>query len=407
MTDPRDAAAARLEFTLVLAAFAAFGVMFGAWQVLLVEVKLALGLPDAALGAAIALGFVGSYPAMFVGGRLVDRFGAAAMIIGAGLIAACAFALLGAVGGLTELMVLLFCFLAIAGAYDVGINAAGMHVERRRQRRAMPYLHAGYSGGAALGAAFTGVLLQTGLPFRLIFVLAALVPVVVALLVFARRGLFAGAVVHLENEAAAPPRGPRPLHSPTVWLIALITGLCFFGEGSVETWSALYLRESFGVAALLGAAGPAAFHCAMFVGRMLSAAIVARFGAHATLRGAGLAAAAGMALALASDSIGLTLCGFLLTGLALAAIAPQAFSIAGDHAAGRGGEASSMITMVGYSGFLLGPALIGGLSEWHGLKLALTTLIFAGVTMSALALLLPPAPPARAARRPAGGTGSS
>jgi MFS family permease len=108
------------------------------------------------------------------------------------------------------------------------------------------------------------------------------------------------------------------------------------------------------------------------------------------LRGAGVLAAAGMALALATDDPAWTLAGLLCTGLALAAIAPQAFSIAGDHAGGRGGEASSLITMVSYSGFLLGPALIGGLSAAFGLRTALTTLVAAGLAITVLALWLRP-----------------
>jgi MFS family permease len=139
---------------------------------------------------------------------------------------------------------------------------------------------------------------------------------------------------------------------------------------------------------LLAAAGPAVFHVAMFIGRMASAAVVQRLGSHAVLRGAGLLAALGMTLALATDVPAWTLAGFLVTGLALAAVAPQAFSIAGDHARGFGGEASSLITMVSYSGFLLGPALIGGLSQAYGLRVALASLIVAGLAISTVALML-------------------
>ena len=51
----------------MIAAFVALGVMFGSWQVLVVEQKLALGLSDAQLGGAIAIGTAGAYPALFLG----------------------------------------------------------------------------------------------------------------------------------------------------------------------------------------------------------------------------------------------------------------------------------------------------------------------------------------------------
>ena len=384
MPPPADARARR-EFALVVAAFVALGVTFGSWQVLVVELKFALDLSDAALGGAIAIGTAGAYPAMFLGGRLVDRYGAATLIAAGGSLAALAFALLAMAGGAAAFAGVLFAFLAVAGAYDVAINTAGMHLERRRERRVMPLLHAGYSGGAVLGAITAGLLLQLNVAFRAIFVLAAVVPAAVAAAVYLQRGLFA----HAEWVAADAParaRNVRPFRSPIVWWLAAITGLCFFGEGAAETWSALYLREQFGAAVIVGAAAPAVFNAAMFVGRLASAAVVARLGPYATLRAAGALCALGMSLALASGSIPLTLAGWLVAGLALAAIAPQAFSIAGDHAGGRGGEASSLVTMVGYSGFLFGPALIGGLSELFGLRAALASLIAAGISITVVAL---------------------
>jgi MFS family permease len=375
------------EFLLVIAAFVALGIMFGSWQVLVVEQKLALGLSDAQLGGAIAIGTAGAYPALFLGGRVVDRYGAAALVAAAGVLAALGFALLGVARDAAAFAGLLLAFFAAAGAYDVAINTAGMHFEQRHGRRVMPVLHAGYSGGAVLGAVAAGLLLQLGVAFRAVFVLAAGVAVVVALAVHLQRSLFADGE-RLKSGLPQRGRGVRAFHSATVWWLAAITGLCFFGEGAVETWSALYLREHFGAAVIVAAAGPAVFHAAMFAGRLASAAVVARCGPYTTLRTAGALCALGISLALASHSVALTLCGWLVAGLALAAIAPQAFSIAGDHAGGRGGEASSLITMVGYSGFLFGPALIGGLAELFGLRAALASLIVAGFAISVIALRL-------------------
>src|SRR6516164_3588935 len=65
---------------LPFTAFGLFGFMYGIWQVLLAELQRSMGLSDGALGAAITIGFVGSLPSMFFGGKLVDRFGAERVI---------------------------------------------------------------------------------------------------------------------------------------------------------------------------------------------------------------------------------------------------------------------------------------------------------------------------------------
>ena len=45
-----------------------------------------------------------------------------------------------------------------------------------------------------------------------------------------------------------------------------------------------------------------------------------------------------------------------------------------------------MITAIGYGGFLLGPALIGGLADTIGLRMALGTIIAIGSSISVVSL---------------------
>jgi MFS family permease len=128
------------------------------------------------------------------------------------------------------------------------------------------------------------------------------------------------------------------------------------------------------------------FFGAMAVGRLGAAAVVARFGDRRTLLLAGLFAASGMTLSLATREPPLVIAGFLVVGLALSAIVPVAFSLAGDVAPGRAGAAISVATTLGYGGFLLGPVIVGGLAELLGLRAALGTIAVAGAAIFALSL---------------------
>ena len=71
--------------------------------------------------------------------------------------------------------------------------------------------------------------------------------------------------------------------------------------------------------------------------------------------------------------------GFLVVGLALSAVVPVAMSVAGDLAPGRAGGAISVVTTLGYGGFLLGPVIVGGLAEVFGLRVALGTIAVSGL----------------------------
>jgi MFS family permease len=99
-----------------------------------------------------------------------------------------------------------------------------------------------------------------------------------------------------------------------------------------------------------------------------------------------------MALALATTAPSLVIVGFLIVGLAFAAIVPLAFSVAGDLVPERAASAISVVTTFGYGGyggFLLGPPLVGGLAELVGLRAALGVIVVvAGLSVFVLCLRL-------------------
>jgi MFS family permease len=368
-------------FPLLLAAFAAFGFLWGAWAVLIADLSRALDISPGPLGVALALGAAASIPAMLFGGRALDRWGRRAMILLNGALMGLGFGMLALVDTYGSLVVLLVVVFANSGAYDVGINAAAMDLERASKRRVMSYLHAAFSGGGMAGALAAGALVSAGMGFRAIYPLVTFLLVLVLVAVFFTRTLAGGTGPEPGGRA-----GFEVYRNPAILLLAALAALSFLSEGTMENWSAIYLRGSLELPALLGASGVAVFHAAMLAGRLGAAGAVLRFGRRNTLLASGALAALGMSLALATDFVPFILAGFLLVGVSLAAVAPISFSLAGDVAPDRAGQASSVITTVGYSGFLFGPVIIGGLGEIAGLRLALATIILAGALIFALSL---------------------
>jgi MFS family permease len=68
----------------------------------------------------------------------------------------------------------------------------------------------------------------------------------------------------------------------------------------------------------------------------------------------GIALFVGAGAAIAKTVPALVVGGFLLVG-----VAPVAFSVAGNMVPKRAGSAVSVVTTIGYGGFLLGPPLVG------------------------------------------------
>jgi MFS family permease len=369
----------------ILAAFATLGMMWGIWQVLLADLSGALRLTPGPLGAALSIGFLASLPAMVFGGQIADRFGARSVGVAAGVLLALSMLGFAEVTEYAVLVGLMLVFLASSGVYDMAINAAAIDLEQGSGRRVLPILHAAFSGGGALGAIATGLLITAGVDFRLVYRGAGLL-ILVAMAGWLSRGT--RGPEHAEQLATR-----NLFRNGLLLLLATITALSFLSEGAMESWSSIYLRSSLDLSALIGATGVATFHAAMLCGRLATAGVAHRLGRIATLRGAGILAAGGMALALATNLPALVLAGFLVVGLALAGVAPIAFSLAGDAAPRRAGAASAVITTIGYGGFLLGPGLVGGLAEVSGLRVALLVVAVAGIAISALTIGLGRRPP--------------
>ena len=353
-------------------AFVAFGAVWGAWQAAVPDLAAHYDLSSGPLGIVLTVAFSVSLPAMLLTGRLTDRVGAG-WAIGLGA-AAMAIGLLavGTLPGLPLLVVAVVLFVTGSGSYDVAINGAAMGSGRWSGAASLTLLHAGFSGGGALGAIAAGALLGAGMPFALVYPAAAIGLAVAALIVVP-----AG----WRPPSAGTGRVPRAIVLAVLPLAAL-AGLAFFIEGSMESWSAIYLRDVLGAAAFVGALGPAAFHAAMFAGRLVGAAVASRLGGATTVLVAGSLIAAGMGVALLVSSPPPAVAGMAVAALGASFVVPVVVSLAAVRAGPHAGRAASYVLTLGYAGFLIGPSLIGIVGEVAGLRVALAVVPLAATVIA-------------------------
>jgi MFS family permease len=74
--------------------------------------------------------------------------------------------------------------------------------------------------------------------------------------------------------------------------------------------------------------------------------------------------------------------GFLVTGFGLSNMIALIFGAAARRNPGGVGAAIAAAASVGYLGFLVGPPVVGSLSGFLGLRVALTLVVVAGVVIS-------------------------
>lgn len=344
------------------AAFGLHAALYGTWAGRVPAIKHALGLSDAALGAALFGMAAGTLLGSWWGGGLARRFGPARVVrtgmpgMAAALVAS-AFA-----GDLAVLTATLFCFGTLGAIVDVAMNTSAVGVERSLERPLMSGFHGAWSVGLLLGAVGASAAAAVGAGPRAHFA------VVAALVALAGVTLLAGLPA-----PAAPP--PSATHARAPWsaelvILGAIAFCSFFAEGAAADWSAVYMHDRAGAGPAVAAAAFAGFSVAMAGSRLAGDRLAAVVGPAALARRAAITAAAGLGLALAVPVPGAGIAGFALMGAGLAPIVPLVVSAAG--AAAHGVEtAVSRVFLLAYSGSIAGPAAIGFAAGHVALRAAL------------------------------------
>jgi MFS family permease len=333
-----------------LLAFAAFGAYWGAFGVLVPDLKEQVGASVTQLGIAFLAVALAALPAMIATGRIVDRVGPRILPLTLVFFAAAAV-----VPGLTDsvgqLMLALVLVGLATGSVDVVINVAATNVEASGGPRIMQIAHALFSAGFLVAAIAVGLARGAGAgPLPILAGVSAL--------------LLVTAAVNRGYPSSPRPTEPTPFtFSRRLLVLGLLCGLAFVIEGGLEEWSALFLETELDASPAVSGLGPGFFAGAMVCGRLAGQWLEVRLGSRQLLAGGGFTASIGLFLAAVAPSVPFALLGFALGGVGVSVAAPTLFGAAGRGAApAERGSAVASVTTVSYLGFLAGPPLIGAVS---------------------------------------------
>jgi len=353
--------------------FAINGSMIGTWIAHIPWLQDHLGVSKATLGLCLLCMAAGALVSMPLTGHILDRYSSASVTRAAAL----SFCLLLPLPLLATspyvLGAVLFVFGASNGAMDVSMNAHGVAVERQLPRPIMSSLHGGWSLGGFASAGLVVATTAGGVDPRLESLLVGVALWLASLLVTRRLG---SASAHSRAGAgfALPSRA-----------VMLIGGLCFFvmmTEGAIGDWSGIYLRHDAGASAAEAAMAFTGFSLGMALGRLGGDALNQHLGAGRLLRGGMALVAIALAGVLLIGEPVPAVIGFALCGLGIANAVPLLFSAAGRLEPSSPSLASAFT--LGYTGFIVGPPVIGVLADQVGLPETLSLLLLAAIAVTAL-----------------------
>ncbi|WPB82578.1 MFS transporter [Archangium violaceum] len=411
--EPSSTPAARHPRLLALSylAFVSLGLPDAVIGVAWPSIRETFSLPQAALGAALAMAASAYFTSGLFAGRFMRTAGLGALLAVSTALAATGVTGYGAAPAFA-LFIAAACFVGLgSGAIDTGLNTYAAHHFGARH---MTWLHAAYSVGAALGPVLMTTLLTHGAGWRAGY---AVIGGALALLAVAftgmRRQWDAGPGSSPPTaEAPAPVDATSPtvtawatLRRPRVWLQIAIFFLYSGVEVTAGQWSYTVLTEARGLGTAVAGTWVSVYWAGLLAGRIVLGFVVERVGPVRLLR-LGTAGAVVGALLLALPAVPAVL-GLALLGFSLAPIFPALMSetprrVGADAAAHAVGFQVSAATM----GVAVVPSAAGLIGERLGLA-AITPLILgvavllAGVHEVLVALADRPTPPGSGSRQTA------
>lgn len=359
----------------VAAVFLVNGFLVGSWAPQIPGFLARLQITAFTLGLLILLFGLGALTAMPWCGTLIGRFGSRRVIEMFGAVAVFGLLLIVLAPNVPLAAPALFLFGATVGGMDVAMNANAVEVERRLRRAVMSSSHGFWSLGGFAGGGLGGLIIKDGGAL-----LHAIIVTILALAVFfvATRGLVTETKPTIRQRFRfSPPK------NPTVYLIGIMALFSMIPEGAVLDWAALYLKQELGAGIATAGFAFAAFSGTMALMRFAGDAVRNRFGAVATLRVSALIAAAGMLVGGFAPSAWVAVSAFAFAGFGIANMVPIAFSAAGNQPGLSPGVGLSTVTVMGYSGILLAPSIIGFIGQHVGFSPA-----FIGVSVLLVVVFL-------------------
>lgn len=362
----------RLHRVAVAAVFFLVGVMLGTWFARLPELRTALHLDFAQLGAVLLAQTVGVIIAMQVAGHLSAHLDSRAVIRLTAAIAPWFPAIVTTTDGPLTAAAAMLTWGLVAGLLDVAMNAQGVELERMGGRPFLSSLHAVWGVGALLGSLSAVAAVRAGLPLGTHFAAMA-VGLSVLALVTGRHAL---------AEKAGPPGRHKQarvgLLSGWTRVVAVLGGLgaaVALCEGAVSSWCGVFLREHHGAAMDVAALGYFAFIVTQTSTRMVGDRLHRRLGPVALMQWSMAITVAGVLVAVLSPNPWVAVAGFALQGCGLAVVIPIITGAVGHGCTGNTSLAIARYSTLHQAGVLAGPALFGWLAQSLGLSTALALLV--------------------------------
>ncbi len=340
--------------------FASLNILTGTWVLYLPHIKQKFGINDAQIGIALFCTAVGMLLSIPLIPKLNEKFGVGNCTKFGILIFALVYNLPFLVPNYIILCIALFVIGIFSALTDISMNALVSEIEKKNEIHIMSSAHGFFSLGGFIGAGI-GSLLITQMPNPLSHML------LISCLVFGINFILSSKYNHIQEQSISSDEIKKSWKNLfPLFGLSIIAFIIMLNEGAVEHWSNLFFYDIINVSESEAGLGFIAFSICMTIGRFLGDGISLRFGSIPIICAGCIIAMCGFGCILIS-TFWLSVMGFGIIGLGLSVIVPEIYRLAGTRKDIQASVGISVVSGVGFAGFLIGPMLLGFISNWSNL----------------------------------------
>lgn len=366
----------------VLAIYSVFfleSMVLGHWVPRIPDIKENLHLSDMELGLSLLALPLGTFIGLLVAAKSIEVVG--------GLRRGCQiflplWALSFALPPLASSQAVFSVYLIIAGVFlglaEVIINTEADSIEQRCKTKIMSRCHGFWSLGSMAGALIGSLIAQVGIGVEWHFLVAMPLVAVAAYGVSTMLPSDTDAVAS-ETTTSIISRPPKAL----VLLCVMPIGINML-EGAFIDWSAVFMRSVLEASPLLIGITYSFFAIVMAAVRLSGDWIGERCEPQLIVLVSGISACVGITVFSLAPNPTVAFIGAALSGMGVAIVYPTAVTAAARRPGRSPADNVASLAMISFTAFLVGPPLIGLLSEAFGLRVAL--LFLAPVTLITVVL---------------------
>lgn len=350
------------ESRAIGAPFFLFGLLYGTWATMIPFVKDKFVLNDRELGLLLLCLPLGALIYNPTAARLIQRFGMERVTI------ASMFVLVGLsmLWLLVPYLFLLILVLLATGMtntqLNIAMNLVASHIEEISKANIMATCHGMFSLGLMTGSLFTSASLGYGFsPAGHMLINAGLGLMLIVTVYRTIKSVKGEGMGPQEKFKIRFPKGALAIMVG----ISLCTNLT---EGSMIDWASVYMKEVVKAPTFYIGWGLAAFSIFMASGRFFGDYFIPKWGKNRILFFGGLIVAIGLGIVISFPTTGMVIFGFGLGGAGISCAAPILYSAAAKSKDVPQGMGLAVLNSFSIFGFLIGPVIIGFISEATSLK---------------------------------------